>query len=291
MQLGAVACVGAVTVVWLMAPSFLYPRFFLWLSPVVAVAVAVAVAKRPNAIVLVLVLVLVGLQVHTAWTPLTTDVYPNREAGRGLRRGEQARRHPLRDGHLHGPATRRVHDALHIPGSPRATKQCTVAFKIGPPSAQIQRDLARVFPYRETLNAQTPGRSLVGSADDVLDVEGRRNRLHTDEAERALTRSRRRSISERASGAVARVGAAWRELTGTRGQRDRPLGRVPTARQRDGIGVLDSALQHEVRVCTRRHHVEAGRVRMRILLREVRNDRGSRCVERRLTRRRLGGVR
>ena len=156
-QLGAVACVGAVTVVWLMAPSFLYPRFFLWLSPVVAVAVAVAVAKRPNALVLVLVLVLVGLQVHTAWTPLTTDVYPNREAGRvfdavNTHGGIACAMGTYTAQRLVGYTTH-----FYIPGSPRVTKQCTVAFKVGPPSAQIQRDLARVFPYRKTLRAQSTG--------------------------------------------------------------------------------------------------------------------------------------
>jgi hypothetical protein len=153
-QLAGFAVVGVVTLVWLMAPRFLYPRFFLWLSPVVAVAVAVAVAKRP--IALALVLVLVGLQVHTAWPRLTTDVFPNQQAARIFERVRQ---------HGGTACATDVYTGLRLIGStspflvlPSVKKgPCTVAFRIGTPAAGLERSFDRLFPYHLRLHAQTPG--------------------------------------------------------------------------------------------------------------------------------------
>jgi hypothetical protein len=154
-QLAAAAVLGAVTVIWLIAPSFLYPRFFLWLSPAVAVAVAVAVARRPIAVALVLVLI--GLQVHTAWPRLTTDLYPNRQAAQifdAVRKqgGIACATDTYTGQRLIGYTTQFL-----IPYSAQATRHCTVAFRIGLPSAPFERSFDRVFPYHGRLNADTPG--------------------------------------------------------------------------------------------------------------------------------------
>jgi Dolichyl-phosphate-mannose-protein mannosyltransferase len=154
-QLAAGAVLGAVTVIWLMGPRFLYPRFFLWLSPAVAVAVAVAVAKRPIAVALVLVVV--GLQVHTAWPRLTTDVYPNRQAGRIFNTVREHGGIACAIDEYTGQRLIGYTTQFFVLQSVNASGQCTVIFGIGLPSAQIERSFDRAFPYHERLKAQTPG--------------------------------------------------------------------------------------------------------------------------------------
>jgi hypothetical protein len=154
-RLAVAAVLGAVTVIWLMAPRFLYPRFFLWLSPAVAVAVAIAVARRP--ILVALVLVLVGLQVHTVWPRLTSDPYPNRQAARIF---DAVRAHggiPCAIDSYTGQRMIGYTTQFAIPRSFEQAKQCTVALRIGGPAAQLDGSFDRAFPHHVRLDAETPG--------------------------------------------------------------------------------------------------------------------------------------
>jgi hypothetical protein len=137
-----------------MAPAFLYTRFFLWLTPLVAVAVAMAVAKRP--LVLVLVIAVVGLQLHTAWPRLTRDPYPNRQAAHIFERVRKS-------GGI--PCAVDVYTGIRLVGTtaPFAVLSslqkgpCTVALRIGTPAPRVEQGFDRLFPYHLRLHAETPG--------------------------------------------------------------------------------------------------------------------------------------
>jgi hypothetical protein len=160
-QLGALGLVGAVTAIWLIGPKFLYPRFFLWTVPLVAVAVAIAVAKRPLA--WALVLVIVGLQVHTAWPRLTNDPYPNRQAAKifetvTARGGVPCATDVFTGVRLIGSVKligSKTPFLIHQSASRRGS--CTVAFRIGLPGARLEQRMDHLFPFHTQLNAETPG--------------------------------------------------------------------------------------------------------------------------------------
>ena len=155
LQLGAAATVGAASAAWLIAPGYLYPRFFLWLVPIPAIAAAAAVSRRQLTIVLVLVVVV--LQVHTVWPRLVDDPYPNREAGRIF--NEVAA--------LHGRAcVLNPFAELRLEAYTRSAKgifqlsqldPCTVAFAIDTPPHSLVQVLDKKFPYRAKLHAHTDG--------------------------------------------------------------------------------------------------------------------------------------
>ena len=152
LQLALVGVVVAVAAVWVVAPTFLYPRFFLWLVPVPAIALAAVVARRPTLVVIVIAVV--ALQVHTAWPRLTTSAYPNVRAGHIV--NEVTKQHGL-------PCVFAAYTALRILGYATSFaivstfERCTVVLSIGPPARSVRRTLDRRFAYRETLHAQTDG--------------------------------------------------------------------------------------------------------------------------------------
>jgi hypothetical protein len=155
LQLGAAATIGAVVAAWLIAPGYLYPRFFVWLVPIPAIAAAAMVARRHLAIVLVLVVVV--LQVHTVWPRLTADLYPNREAGRifdevTARHGRACVLNPFAALRLEAytPSAKGIFQ-------PSQLDPCTVAFAINTPPRALVQLLDKKFPYRAKLHAHTDG--------------------------------------------------------------------------------------------------------------------------------------
>ncbi len=155
MQLAAAGVAGAVSAVWLIAPTYLYPRFWLWLVPVPAVAVAAAISRRP-AVVLVAIAV-VALQVHTAWPRLTSSSYPNRQAAQVFERVVSHHQTPCVISKY--TALRLLGYTAHFAFVSRVEQldRCEVVFDIGSGGALGARYLNASFPYRAILHAQLSG--------------------------------------------------------------------------------------------------------------------------------------
>jgi hypothetical protein len=97
------------------------------------------------------------LQIHSAWGPLTSDVYPNREASRifGVVSAQR-----------HEPCVLNSYAALRLVGYTDAFADltaldsrgdCAVLFAIGSLPAHVVSELDRNFPYRVGLPAKNPG--------------------------------------------------------------------------------------------------------------------------------------
>ena len=146
---------ASIVVIWLMAPRFLYPRFFLWLIPVVAVGVArrgreAAGADRARR----------RASSRCRCTrrgpgsrPIRTRTgRPRRSSTRCSRAaGFRARSTPYTGQRMVGYTTR-----YGIPRSENQASQCAVAFRIGRPGP-LDHTFDRLFPYRVKMNAETSG--------------------------------------------------------------------------------------------------------------------------------------
>lgn len=153
----AAALVLVVAVVWILAPRDLYPRFFVWLVPLVTALAALAIQRRPRLVVLALALVVV--QATRLGPSLGESELANRSAARLANQAAASGKRVCTFG-LSGPAleayTRRVRELPTLDGLP----ECDVVVQVFTPvasEASWPPQVATLFPHRMILPAAHPG--------------------------------------------------------------------------------------------------------------------------------------
>jgi hypothetical protein len=156
-QFGALGVALAITGIWVIGPFDLYPRFFLWLLPLVALGVAAAVGRRPRFVLLVGAIVVV--QLVSIWPRLNEDPVANATAADVFARVEE------RGGRACTIDTRASQRLLGyaadftVATSREEMERCSVAVRLGPAvTAEPSRDADSIFPYRSVLHAREDGR-------------------------------------------------------------------------------------------------------------------------------------
>jgi uncharacterized membrane protein len=155
---GALGIAGAALIVWIVAPFDLYPRFFLWLVPLVAVGVSAAVASRRVALVLVALVVLAQLWV--GWSRLTESPYASRTVRDVFARVRADDRRPCALNVYTSLRLVAYTSDFSVPIRPAGLESCavlaTLATGDGPPS-RWERAANAEFPYRVSLDARDDG--------------------------------------------------------------------------------------------------------------------------------------
>src|SRR4051794_40169777 len=151
------ALVGQIAAVWVLAPRDLYPRFFVWLVPLVTVLAALAIHRRPRLVVLALSLLVV--QVVRLAPSLGESELANRSAARIADRAA-ASGHRVCTFGLSGAAveayTRKVRE---LPTLDRLA-DCDVVVQVFTPvpsEAAWPPQVAMLFPHRLLLSAAHDG--------------------------------------------------------------------------------------------------------------------------------------
>jgi hypothetical protein len=155
---GALGIAGAALAVWVVAPFDLYPRFFLWLVPLVAVGVAAAVASRRA--VLVLVALVVVAQLWVAWPRLTADPYASRTVRDAFARVRADGGRPCALNAFTSLRLVAYTSAFSVPTRPAGLRSCAVVATLAtaPGSrSRWERAADAEFPYRVTLDARDNG--------------------------------------------------------------------------------------------------------------------------------------
>ena len=169
----ATAAVAIVGLVWLVAPAYLTPRFFLWLLPAVAFAAAVAVA-RWRVLALVVLVAVAGAAYKTAHG-FTTPEVANLQAARIARHVEAA-------GGTACAFSRsawgiQVYDpAITVVEHSDSPARCDVLLLVAPWTDRIPARWAAALPYSQRLPAHIAGvvRSRVGAPGAAHEARSRR---------------------------------------------------------------------------------------------------------------------
>jgi hypothetical protein len=155
---GAIGIGGVTLAAWLAAPFDFYPRFFLWLVPLVAVGVAAAVASRRAALVLVVLVVLA--QLWGAWPRLTESPYATRTVRDVFARVRADDRRPCALNVYTSLRLVAYTSDFSVPTRPAGLQSCavlaTLATGDGPPT-RWERAANAEFPYRVSLDARDDG--------------------------------------------------------------------------------------------------------------------------------------
>jgi hypothetical protein len=155
-RLGGAAVAVAVVGVWVIGPYDLYPRFFVWLAPLVALGAAAAVLHDRRWTVVVVAVV--ALQVATVWPRLTTDPVASGRVAEVFARVRRAGGTPcVVDDFTRLRLIGYTRD-FAVVGSADQLPACDVVASLdrshGPGPA---RDADRAFPHRRVLRARNNG--------------------------------------------------------------------------------------------------------------------------------------
>jgi len=153
----AAALVLVVGAVWILGPRDLYPRFFIWLVPLVTALAALAIQRRPWLVVLALALVVV--QAVRLVPTLEQSELANRSAAgiadQAAASGKRVCTFGLSDAALEA-YTRRVRELPTLDG----LGECDVVVQVFTPvpsEASWPPQVARLFPHRMMLPAMHEG--------------------------------------------------------------------------------------------------------------------------------------
>lgn len=148
-----------VCAIWLVAPTDLYPRFFVWLLPAIAYVVALAIKRyRP---LIVLIAAVVAVEALHAGAAYTRSDLPNRTASKIAEAVKRAGGTPCALGGLAAAAMEAYDTAVRTVNLTPRLPTCSVLLVVFLPvpvdTFTLPSTWRSAFPYREVLSAEHPG--------------------------------------------------------------------------------------------------------------------------------------
>jgi len=158
------AVLALVLAAWIVAPTDLYPRFFVWLLPGVGLLVGEGVARYRSSGLLVGVVVLA--HIARLGPTLTRDDLGNRQAARIAEQVATGGRSPCALGGLTAAAMEAYYSPIKVVGLTFRPPTCVVVFQLTPgPSVkdvEVPDSWRAAFPYRTVLDPPSRGVAFSG---------------------------------------------------------------------------------------------------------------------------------